>query len=130
MGVSPSALPGNWSRLHCNRALCPCGSQLPNGRYAIRNSVTASKDQTYALYNLTQEPAGTYADAGWRLHQGRDPEDCAGDMYLPVAHKADSQDICFVPDGDYAGLLTKRGAGPDAGARKLCDRGWGNPWNP
>jgi len=29
--------------------------QLDNGRYAIRNSVTAKKDQTYALYNLTQE---------------------------------------------------------------------------
>ena len=29
--------------------------QLPNGRYAIRNSVTAAKDQTYALYNLTQD---------------------------------------------------------------------------
>ena len=29
--------------------------QLENGRYAIRNSVTAQKDQTYALYNLTQE---------------------------------------------------------------------------
>ena len=29
--------------------------KLPNGRYAIRNSATAAKDQTYALYNLTQE---------------------------------------------------------------------------
>ena len=29
--------------------------QLPNGRYTIRNSVTAAKDQTYALYNLTQD---------------------------------------------------------------------------
>ena len=29
--------------------------RLPNGRFAIRNSVTAAKDQTYALYNLTQE---------------------------------------------------------------------------
>ena len=29
--------------------------QLPNGRYAIKNSVTAAKDQPYALYNLTQE---------------------------------------------------------------------------
>ena len=29
--------------------------QLANGRYAIANSVTAAKDQTYALYNLTQE---------------------------------------------------------------------------
>ena len=41
--------------------------QLPNGRYAIANSVTARKDQTYALYNLTQEqlrrtlmPVGEY----------------------------------------------------------------------
>ncbi len=41
--------------------------QLPNGRYAIRNAVTAAKDQTYALYNLTQEqfkrtlmPVGDY----------------------------------------------------------------------
>ena len=40
---------------------------LPNGRYAIRQSVTARKDQTYALYNLTQEqlsrtlmPVGNY----------------------------------------------------------------------
>ena len=42
--------------------------QLPNGRYALRNSVTAAKDQTYALYNLTQEqlkrtlmPVGEYS---------------------------------------------------------------------
>ena len=35
--------------------------QLPNGRYAIRNSVTAAKDQTYALYNLTQEQLIPYA---------------------------------------------------------------------
>src|SRR5699024_57384 len=42
-------------------------AKLPNGRYAIRNSVTAAKDQTYALYNLTQEqlsrtlmPVGDY----------------------------------------------------------------------
>jgi len=41
--------------------------RLPNGRYAVRNSVTAAKDQTYALYNLTQEqlartlmPVGAY----------------------------------------------------------------------
>ena len=41
--------------------------RLPNGRFAIRNSVTAAKDQTYALYNLTQDqlshtlmPVGEY----------------------------------------------------------------------
>ena len=77
---------------------------LPNGRYAIRNSVTASKDQTYALYNLTQSqlahtlmPVGDYTKEEIRK--------IAQEHYLPVAHKADSQDICFVPDGNYAKFI-------------------------
>ena len=80
--------------------------QLANGRYAIRNSVTAKKDQTYALYNLTQEqlkhtlmPVGDYTKEEIRQ--------IALERHLPVAHKADSQDICFVPDGDYGAFLTK-----------------------
>lgn len=78
--------------------------KLLNGRYAIRNSVTASKDQTYALYNLTQEqlsrtlmPVGSYHKDEIRKIAVKND--------LPVAHKPDSQDICFVPDGDYAGFL-------------------------
>ena len=78
--------------------------QLPNGRYAIRNSVTAKKDQTYALYNLTQEqlartlmPVGAYTK-----DEIRKIAEKAG---LPVAHKKDSQEICFVPDNDYAGFI-------------------------
>ena len=78
--------------------------QLPNGRYAIRNSVTARKDQTYALYNLTQEqlsrtlmPVGDYT---------KDEIRCMAEKAgLPVAHKKDSQEICFVPDNDYAGFI-------------------------
>ena len=80
--------------------------QLANGRFAIRNSVTAKKDQTYALYNLTQEqlkhtlmPIGDYTKEEIRQ--------IAMERHLPVAHKADSQDICFVPDGDYGAFLTK-----------------------
>ena len=78
--------------------------QLPNGRYAIRNSVTAKKDQTYALYNLTQEqlartlmPVGAYTK-----DEIRKIAEKAG---LPVAHKKDSQEICFVPDNDYARFI-------------------------
>ena len=78
--------------------------QLPNGRYAIRNSVTAKKDQTYALYNLTQEqlsrtlmPVGEYTKEEIRQ--------IAQEAGLPVAHKKDSQEICFVPDNDYAGFI-------------------------
>ncbi len=78
--------------------------QLPNGRYAIRNSVTAAKDQTYALYNLTQEqlmrtkmPVGSYEKSQIRA--------IAEDLGLYVAHKPDSMEICFVPDQDYARFI-------------------------
>ncbi len=77
---------------------------LPNGRLAVRNSVTAAKDQTYALYNLTQNqlsktlmPVGDYTKEEIRQ--------IAQEAGLPVAYKADSQDICFVPDGDYSAFI-------------------------
>ena len=78
----------------------------PNGRYALRVSQTGAKDQTYALYNLTQEqlahtlmPVGEYTKDEIRK--------LAGNVGLRVADKPDSQDICFVPDGDYASYITK-----------------------
>lgn len=80
--------------------------RLPNGRLAIRHSVTETKDQTYALYNLTQEqlshtlmPVGEYAKEEIRA--------IALEAGLPVAHKPDSQEICFVPDNDYAGFIER-----------------------
>ena len=80
--------------------------RLDNGRYTIRNSATSAKDQTYALYNLTQEqlartlmPVGDYDKATIRR--------IAQEAGLPVAHKRDSQDICFVPDHDYAAFIEK-----------------------
>lgn len=76
----------------------------PDGRLAVKSSVTAHKDQTYALYNLTQEqlshtlmPIGAYTKEEVRR--------IAAEAGLPVAGKPDSQDICFVPDGDYAAFL-------------------------
>lgn len=79
---------------------------LPNGRYALRVSQTGVKDQTYALYNLTQEqlahtlmPVGEYTKDEIRK--------LAGNVGLRVADKPDSQDICFVPDGDYASYIMK-----------------------
>lgn len=84
---------------------------LPNGRLAVRRSVTAKKDQTYALYNLTQEqlahtlmPVGAYEKGQIRA--------MAREAGLPVADKPDSQEICFVPDDDYAGFIDQ-----EAGAR-------------
>jgi len=80
--------------------------QLSNGRCAIRNSVTAKKDQTYALYNLTQfQLAHTLMPVG--AYTKEEIRQMAIDNHLPVANKPDSQDICFVPDGDYAGLIAR-----------------------
>ncbi|MEE1314567.1 MAG: tRNA 2-thiouridine(34) synthase MnmA, partial [Faecalimonas sp.] len=79
-------------------------AQLPNGRYSIRQSATQKKDQTYALYNLTQEqlartlmPVGAYSKEEIR--------EIAEKIGLHLAGKSDSQDICFVPDGDYASFI-------------------------
>ncbi len=78
--------------------------RLANGRYTICNSVTATKDQTYALYNLTQEqlahtlmPVGAYTKDEIRR--------IASEAGLRIAHKPDSQEICFVSDGDYASFI-------------------------
>lgn len=94
--------------------------RLPNGRYAVRGSVTAAKDQTYALYNLTQEqlsrtrmPVGEYTKEQIRQ--------IAREAGLPVAHKPDSQDICFVPDGDYAAFLEREAGDRVPGAGDFVD---------
>lgn len=80
--------------------------RLENGRYTLKKSATLAKDQTYALYNLTQEqlahtlmPVGEYTKEEIR--------EIAGDISLQVAHKPDSQEICFIPDHDYATFIEK-----------------------
>ena len=80
--------------------------RLPNGRYAVKNSVTEEKDQTYALYGLTQEQlARTLMPVGdYTKQQIREFARQAG---LPVAEKGDSQEICFVPDRDYASFIER-----------------------
>lgn len=81
-------------------------AKLDNMRYAIRKSVTDAKDQTYALYNLTQEqlahtlmPVGEYEKPQIRA--------IAEKIGLNVANKPDSQEICFVPDNNYAGFIQR-----------------------
>lgn len=77
--------------------------KLPNGRYSLKMA-PSMKDQTYALYNLTQEqlahtlmPVGAYTKDEIRS--------IAEEIGLCVAHKKDSQDICFVPDNDYGRFI-------------------------
>ncbi len=72
------------------------------GRYTIK--MAGNKDQSYALYNLTQDqlantlmPDGKYTKAEIR--------EIAEKIGLRVANKPDSQDICFVPDGNYSKFI-------------------------
>lgn len=78
--------------------------QLANGRYAIKKSATDRKDQTYALYNLTQEqlektlmPVGEYTKDEIR--------EIAERINTRIASKPDSQEICFVEDDDYGRFI-------------------------
>lgn len=80
--------------------------RLESGRYSLKRAAAVRKDQTYALYNLTQEqlkhtlmPVGAYEKTQIRAIAEREG--------LRVAHKPDSQEICFVPDNDYAGFIER-----------------------
>lgn len=80
--------------------------KLANGRYTISQSAAGKKDQTYVLYSLGQEqlrhtlmPAGDYTKEEIRA--------IAKKAGLNVADKSESQDICFVPDGNYASFIER-----------------------
>lgn len=76
------------------------------GRYTVKNSKTARKDQTYALYMLTQEQlAHTIMPLG--KYEKDEIRQIAIDAQIPVANKPDSQDICFVEDGKYANFIRR-----------------------
>jgi len=74
------------------------------GRYLLKKSATDRKDQTYALYTLTQfqlshtlMPIGEFTKEQVRKK--------AEELGLNVASKPDSQEICFIDDDDYAGYI-------------------------
>lgn len=78
------------------------------GRWVLKKAKNLSKDQSYVLYSMSQEqlehtifPLGDFADK----EQVRSLAERLG---LMNAHKRDSQDICFVPDGDYAEFIRRR----------------------
>jgi len=77
-----------------------------NGRYHLLKGVDARKDQSYVLYILNQEtlrhllfPLGDYTKKQVR--------EMARQRSLPVADRAESQDICFTANGDYRQFLQK-----------------------
>ena len=74
------------------------------GRYLLYKAADKSKDQSYFLYTLNQDQlAHTYFPLGNLTKE--QVRDIAQDQNFVNARKRDSQDICFVPDGDYFAFL-------------------------
>lgn len=97
---------GHYARLEYNREL---------KRYTVRRSRDQKKDQTYVLYNLTQQQiARTLMPLGdYNKNQVRE---IAGNLGMSVAAKAESQEICFVTDDNYRNFLREQGQDIKPGA--------------
>lgn len=77
-----------------------------NGRYLLKKAIDLSKDQSYVLYSLTQEQfAHTIFPLGEMTKN--DARALAESIGFVNARKHDSQDICFIPDGDYASFIER-----------------------
>ncbi len=80
-----------------------------DGRFLLVRPKDAKKDQTYFLYNMTQSTLGRTLFPLYDVTKAQARE-IAAEIGLSVSEKPDSQDICFVPDGDYARFLLTQGA--------------------
>ena len=77
-----------------------------DGKFLLKKAIDEKKDQSYVLYSLTQEQlAHTLFPLGG-MHKDA-VRAIAEEQGLCNARKHDSQDICFVPDGDYAAFLER-----------------------
>ena len=77
-----------------------------NGRYLLKKAADETKDQTYVLYCLTQEQLSRTLFPLGSLTKSQVREIAAENGFVN-AKKPDSQDICFVPDGDYASFIER-----------------------
>jgi tRNA-specific 2-thiouridylase len=86
---------GHYARVEFNEA---------TGRYEMRTGADLGKDQTYFLFGLTQQQLSRcWFPIGDKSK--KEVRDMARDMGLAVAEKAESYEICFVPNGDYAAFI-------------------------
>ncbi|PYR24245.1 MAG: tRNA 2-thiouridine(34) synthase MnmA [Acidobacteria bacterium] len=93
-----------------------------SGRYSLRRGADAAKDQSYFLFSLTQQQlACAVFPVGDRpKHSVRE---YARQRQLPVANKPDSQEICFIPDHDYAAFLDRQASGTTRGGAIVDEHG-------
>ena len=80
--------------------------QTTSGRTLLRRAADETKDQTYMLYTLTQDVLARvlFPLGGMKKQEVRE---LAASLGFPNASRSDSQDICFIPDGDYAAYIAR-----------------------
>jgi len=112
---APKIATGHYARISYDHA---------TSRHQLRTGVDSSKDQTYFLFGLTQNQL---ARTEFPLGEIIKPQvrELARELGLPVAEKPDSQEICFVPNGDYAGFIDayfrERGVAPQPTRGEIVD---------
>jgi len=91
-------------------------------RWLLKRSVDREKDQSYFLFSLTQDqlaaamfPVGALTKPQVRREARR--------LALQVAEKPDSQEICFVPDGDYASFVARKDPAVVGGGAIVAENG-------
>ena len=90
------------------------------GRHRLLKGKDGRKDQSYFLFGLSQAQLATALFPVGGL-QKAEVRRLAAERGLPTADKAESQEICFVPDGDYAGFVERQAPGERSGP--IVDRG-------
>src|SRR5258705_367899 len=95
--------------------------QAADGRWLLKRSADPGKDQSYFLFSLTQDqlaravfPVGGLVKSEVREQARR--------LGLAVADKPDSQEICFIPDGDYASFVERKEPAGARGSVLRCRR--------
>jgi tRNA-specific 2-thiouridylase len=79
-----------------------------NGRYVVSKGVDESKDQSYVLWGLKQEALARTLFPMGKFHKTEIRRMALDFGYNSLAKKAESYEICFIPDNDYRGFLKRR----------------------
>jgi len=91
-----------------------------SGRFAVRRGRDRSKDQSYFLFNLSQAQLSRLEFPLGDTDKG-EVRRLARSLGLTVAEKAESHEICFVPDNDYAGFIARERGGEAFGEGDIVD---------
>ncbi len=98
------------------------GIDPETGRRTLLRGLDTAKDQSYFLFSLTQDQLSHASFPVGHLSKV-EVRDVARRLGLPVAEKPDSQEICFVPDGDYAAFIEKQSSDLEGGGTIVSQSG-------